>query len=278
MSERVHSVNGAMLAWAREWAGLSVVDVASSMGKGVEDIEAWERGTAWPTYNQLEQLAESVFHRPVALFFFPEPPLEVSAQEEFRTLPDFEVADLSEDTRYAVRIGLAYQESLRELTGGTNPGERLITKDLRISASQDVGVVAAQLREYLGVTLAEQMAWSNSESAMAQWRNAVEVAGVYVFKRSFKQREVSGFCLTDGTFPIIFINNSTSFNRQIFTLLHELAHLLFGVSSITTEKTGFIDQMSDEGRSLEIACNRLASEFLMPVGSFPWSDFRPEDV
>ena len=37
---------------------------------------AWETGDAWSSYRQLEKLAEGLFHRPVALFFLPEPPEE----------------------------------------------------------------------------------------------------------------------------------------------------------------------------------------------------------
>jgi len=278
MSERALSVNGTILTWARERAGLSLDDVAASAGKSVEAIRAWESGTAWPTYTQLENLAEDLYHRPVALFFFPDPPIEVSPQEEFWTLPDFDVAHLSADTRYALRIGRAYQESLAELTSGANPAERQIVKELRPSPSLDVTVVAREIRAFLGVGLTEQISWPNSETAMANWRKSVEAAGVYVFKRSFKQSEVSGFCLSDDVFPIIFINNTTSFTRQIFTLFHELIHLLYGFNGITTEESGLLNRMSGEVRSVEVLCNRVASEVLMPVESFPWSDFRPNDI
>lgn len=278
MSERALSVNGAILTWAREIAGLTLEDVASAMDKSVEAIRTWESGTAWPTYTQLETLAESLYHRPVALFFFPAPPVEVSPQEEFRTLPDFDVAHLSADTRYGLRIGRAYQQSLGELTNGANPAQRQIVRDLNPSTSQDVTVVAQQVRTFLGVDLAEQMSWPNAETAMANWRKHVEAVGVYVFKRSFKQSEVSGFCLSDDVFPIIFINNTTSFTRQVFTLFHELVHLLYGVNGITTEESGLLGRMSGEARSTEVLCNRVASEVLMPIESFPWSDFRPDDV
>ena len=256
--------------WARERAGLTLADVAAYVSKDVEDVAAWEAGAAWPTYRQLESLAEGLFHRPVALFFFPEPPDEPAVQQEFRTLPDFDVTHLNPDTRYALRVARAYQDSLRELTGGVNPADRRIWRDLRLSTGVNTVADAARLRAYLAVSLEHQRSWRSTADAMAGWRASVEAVGIFVFKRAFKQKQVSGFCLMDGEFPIIMVNNSTPFTRQIFTLFHELAHLLHGVSSMTTVDGRFVERMRGRQRSIEVACNALAGEFLVPGDAFPW--------
>src|SRR5665647_273401 len=270
MSDRATAINPELLTWARERAGLSLSDVAHYMHKGADDVAAWETGDAWPTYRQLEKLAEGLYHRPVALFFLPEPPEELAAQQEFRTLPDFDITGLGADARFALRLGRSYQASLRELTGGLNPSDRRLWRDLRLERSSDVMSAARQLRSYLGVTLEQQRSWRTTAEAMAAWRGCVEDAGVFVFKRSFKQRDVSGFCLTDDEFPIIMVNNSTPFSRQIFTLFHEVAHLLYGLSSITTVDGRFVDRMSGSQKSIEVACNKLAAEVLVPSDAFPW--------
>ncbi len=242
------------------------------MHKDPDEVTAWEAGTAWPTYRQLEKLAQGLFHRPVALFFLPEPPDEATAQHEFRTLPDFDVSSLKADTRYGLRVARAYQQSLRDLTSGRNPSARRIWQDIHFAAGDDVVACARKLREYLGVDLDRQASWSSTEQAITEWRAAVEAVGVFVFKRSFKQREVSGFCLTDNEFPIVMINNSTPFSRQVFTLFHEVAHILAGMSSITTKDGRFVDRMQGLDQSVEVACNRLAAEVLVPASSFPWDD------
>jgi len=270
MSDRATAINPGVLTWARERTGLSLPDVAHYLHKDVGDIAAWETGDAWPTYKQLEKLAEGLYHRPVALFFLPDPPEEPAAHQEFRTLPDFDVTGLSADTRFAVRLGRSYQASLRELTGGLNLSDRCLWRDLRLDRLSDVASSAQRMRTYFGVTLERQGSWRSTADAMAGWRACVEDAGVFVFKRSFKQRQVSGFCLTNDEFPIIMVNNSTPFSRQIFTLFHEVAHLLYGLSSITTVDGRFIDRMSGSQRSTEIACNKLAAEFLVPSDVFPW--------
>ena len=76
--------------------------MAVKFKKDVSVIEKWESGEDFPTYSQLEKLAE-IYKRPLALFFFPEPPLEAEEKQEFRTLPDFEIENLAADTIYALR-------------------------------------------------------------------------------------------------------------------------------------------------------------------------------
>lgn len=275
MSDRATSISPGVLAWARERAGMTVEEAAGRAGVRAEVLGAWESGTAWPTYNQLENLADNAYRRPVALFFLPQPPDEPTPQQEFRTLPEFDIDALSADTRMAVREGLAYQESLRELTGAVNPAIRKVLGDMRVRLTDDVAATAERLRDYLGVSLDEQKSWRRSDYAMANWRSRVEDAGVFVFKRPFKQREISGFCLADPVFPIIMINNGTPFTRQTFTLFHELAHLLQGVSSVTTLDGGFVGRMSGTPKSIEVWCNELAAEYLVPAAEFPWSVIDP---
>lgn len=277
MVQRASAISPAVLVWARERAGLSIAEVAARIGKAPEVVAAWERGESFPAYGQLETLAEDVFKRPVALFFFPEPPAEQTVRHEFRTLPEADAESLSSDTRYALRDAHAFQLSLREISGGQNPAFRLISRDIRPSPDQDLVQLASALRDYLGISLAVQQSWRNAEVALTEWRDAVEACGVFVFKRSFKDSDISGFCLHDDVFPIVVINNSTPFTRQVFTLFHELAHILFGVSSITRSDPRSTASFVPAYAPIEVACNRLAAEFLVPSASLPWQDFRADE-
>src|SRR5436853_2511049 len=95
MAEPISGVNPALLVWARERSGLTVEDVAEAIGKSPLVVRQWEAGESAPTYVQLEKLAYGVFRRPLALFFFPQPPEEADPHQSFRTLPDFEIDDLT---------------------------------------------------------------------------------------------------------------------------------------------------------------------------------------
>jgi Zn-dependent peptidase ImmA (M78 family) len=263
MGEKLTGVNPKIIQWARERARYSLESVAVKFKKDVSVIEKWESGEDFPTYSQLEKLAE-IYKRPLALFFFPEPPLEAEEKQEFRTLPDFEIENLAADTIYALRQAKAMQLSLQEINNGINPSTKKIFQDIAVSSRDDLRILAEQIRNYLNVTLEEQLTWNDQETALKKWRSAVEEAGIFIFKRSFKQREISGFCLIDIEFPIIYLNNSTEKSRQIFTIFHELAHILLQTNGITKSDDRYINSLQGENKYIEIFCNKFAAEFLLP--------------
>lgn len=263
MGEKLTGVNPKIIQWARERARYSLESVAVKLKKDVSVIEKWESGEDFPTYSQLEKLAE-IYKRPLALFFFPEPPLEAEEKQEFITLPDFEIENLAADTIYALRQAKAMQLSLQEINNGINPSTKKIFQDIAVSSSDDLRILAEQIRNYLNVTLEEQLTWNDQETALKKWRSAVEEAGIFIFKRSFKQREISGFCLINIEFPIIYLNNSTEKSRQIFTIFHELAHILLQTNGITKSDDRYINSLQGANKSIEIFCNKFAAEFLLP--------------
>lgn len=268
-----------MLVWARERMGYSRSDAAKKLKRPEKDLAAWEDGKAVPSFAQLEKLAYTVYKRPLALFYLPETPEETEPRKAFRTLPDSELDELLADTRLHIRHAQALQISLAEINEGENPAERLILDDVSFTTASDVVAAARRVRDYLGVSLDDQAAWPDNEEAFKGWRSVLEESGISVFKDSFKQREISGFCLEDQVFPLIYVNNSTAFSRQSFTLFHELAHLLLHTSGITLLDTRYINHLRGSQRAVEIFCNQFAAEFLVPieelrrqVGALPYSD------
>lgn len=264
MSGAITGIQPQILQWARERAGYSVEEVAQRLKQQPESIRDWEAGRNAPTYPQLEKLAYTLYKRPIALFFLPQPPNEPEVQQEFRSLPNVDLEELDPQTRYLLRLAHAFQLSLQELNDGQNSDANKIFRDIRCPELDQVTEAAEQVRDYLGIDLESQLAWHSSDIALKAWRGVVEQVGVYVFKQSFKQKSISGFCIVDDEFPIIFLNNGTSKNRQIFTLFHELAHLLCGVNDISKVTGIDLAALSRKDRQLEQLCNALAGEILVP--------------
>lgn len=262
------AVNHDVLKWARESMNLSLEDVAYRMKKSVDIIQAWEEGQDAPTYSQLEKLAYDIYKRPLAVFFFPNPPKEESPKKSFRTLPEFEYNKFPASLIRLFRRAQSMQIKLNELCEGKNPAERNILDELVIAPNQSADQIVNEVRDYLGIPLQEQISWKNTDVSLNKWRDVIEKCGVFVFKDAFKEQGISGFCLYDNEFPIIYINNSMPKTRQIFTLFHELVHLLF--------KTGGVDKISDEyiaslprnDRKIEVFCNQVAGDFLVPEYDF----------
>ena len=174
------------------------------------------------------------------------------------------------DTWLAIRQARARQLDLAELAPFDVTSERLIVRDLADSATPATAdTLAATARDYLKVSLNDQMGWKSVEDALNNWRDAVQSAGIWVFKRRFKQKDVAGFCLHDSQRPLVYLNNGQPKVRQIFTLFHELAHLLFEFNHLERSDIGYyLDSLDGYDRDVEIACNRFAGEFLVPTSHF----------
>ena len=191
-------ITPAVVTWARERAGFSMDAAISDFRKIVE----WEAGEAFPSYPQLEKMAEK-FKVPVAVFFFPAPPDLPPIEETFRTLGPDQIAEIPPRIRLLLRKARTFQMGVEELNGGRNPAERLITRDLVFRPTDRIEEIAAEVRAYLGVTMEQQFAWGDAETALEEWRRVLLGVGVYVFKDSFREPDYSGFCLYDANFHAV---------------------------------------------------------------------------
>lgn len=265
-----HAANPRVLRWARENAGRTLDEVAHAVGKAVDVVGQWETEAEErqvPTFGQLEDLA-GLYRLPIAVFFFPEPPIQAFKKPEFRTLPKDDPALLVTDTRFAIREAIATQESLHLLTDGENPSTTPIVGHVVPQQRESVSSFCARVRSHLGISMDTQASWKNHEEGFRQWRKAVQSAGIFVFKRPFDDEDVSGFCIQDDDFPVVIVNSAMPPTRQTFTLFHELAHLLVGVNGVTKEDTSYVDRLPESAKKVEVLCNKVAAELLMPEADF----------
>lgn len=229
----------------------------------LKQIQVWEAGESYLSYPQLEKMSE-LFKVPVAVFFFPESSHVPPISESFRTLPEYAVEHLPRRIVYLIRKANAFLINLSELMEGKNPSTRQIMRDLSFQTRVSLAIMAKRVREYVGISLQTQCAWKNVDEALKNWREVLQGVGVTVFKDQFREVGFSGFCLYDEEFPIIYVNNSTVKTRQLFTLFHELAHLLFHTNGIDGLSDDLVETLSGDTKSIEIGCNRFAAEFLLP--------------
>ena len=256
MAEYMKGINPAIIKWARERSGYSLQDIAKFFKKDTETISNWESGSSAPTYVQLEKLADKC-KRPIALFFFPEVPQEPDLRDQF-SLRSSEIEKLNPRIHVLLRQAAARQISLMELNMGVNPAETKIFRDLRAQLDDSAVELTRRTREYLDISVETQASCSDPKEAFEIWRDRIEDRGIFVFKDAFQDDFVDGFSLVHVEFPVIYLNNSRPHVRQIFSLFHELAHLLLGVNGITRGvKIG--------GEKIERFCNQFAAEFLVPT-------------
>lgn len=251
-------INNEVLIWAREELNISQEEAARRIGKGIEDIKKWEKGEDFPTYAQLESLAYNVYKRPMAVFFFPENPQLPKQERKFRTLDNEVFSEIPTKILELINKARTMQINLEELE---SEAKLRITQ---LKLNPDGNNLCDELRSFLGINLEMQKKAKNMSDAFEMWRTAFYECGIYVFKDAFKEQAFSGFCLYDEKYPVIYINNSMSYSRQIFTLFHELYHILLETSGIDKTVDDYISRLEDNNKKIEIACNAFAGKFLVP--------------
>jgi len=262
VAETLSGVNGKIIQWAREYYNMSYEEAAQRIGVDVDKYKNWENGTDYPTYAKLRKISDA-FHKPSALFFFPVPPQIKSPKGDLRTLPDTVVNRLSRNVILQLEKAKVYQLSLIELYG-----ERDSVFLHRNEFPDGVDALCDFFRKKLEFPIAAQKARKSTKVVFEIYREKFYDIGIYVFKDSFKDNAISGLCVKDNRFPVIVINNSMSFARQIFTLFHELYHLISDTSGAEIIRDDFFS-MLDEGQSdIERNCDSFANSFLVPLADF----------
>jgi len=263
MSDKMTAINPQILVWAREASGTSITEAEEHFGK--EKLAKWEQGLDFPTYAQLKLLGE-YYRKPIAVFFFPNPPVLKSIPASCRTLPENIYSKFDRGIVKLMDRARVMQLYLYELNADQNPAPFLLTKLGLDTVS--VSVAASQLRQFLGADLDIQKSIKKKEDAFEYWRDCFYTLGIYVFKDAFKDNTLSGFCLYNDEFPIIYINNSCSLSRQIFTLFHEVYHLINKTSGVDLINDSELLHQNFSDKDIEISCNRFAGEFLVPTDDF----------
>ncbi len=268
MAKTVENINPLVLKWARERKHYEPAIIANKIGSSVNEeiLMGWEEGRMFPTYPQLERLAD-IYKVPIAVFFFPEPPHIEDAIASLRSAAGFNLDLVSQETLNVIHRVQATQMVLRELNDGVNPVVSAIHKKMRLD-SYDISKVdhlAMTLRkeDFLNISLEEQLQINSYIEALESWRDAIEKQGIFVFRWPFRSTALSGFCLYDEEFPVICLDSQEVKGRQIFTLLHELAHLLHGKSSVTSSEHGI--QISEDSQGLEHYFDSVAGSALVPL-------------
>lgn len=246
--------NFKLIKWAREIAGWSVEEAAKKLKTSVENYLKIENGEKKPTYKQLEVLAK-IFKRPLTMFFLSEIPVEKPYASSFRILPKNE-QEFSKDLRLIIRKARYYQSLINEilLDLGISPSPNIVYRTLDDNPLK----IANELRKEFGISFEQQISWKNSYDAFNYWRALIEDRNIFIFQFKFPIEDARGFTLLDKNPPFIVLNSSENISARIFTMFHEFAHILLGITEM------YIENEISTNRNIENWCDSFASEFLIP--------------
>lgn len=246
-----------VIAWAIRESGFSLGALATMLGVPDAEIEAWLQGQP-PELHKLQLLARAV-SRPLSAFLLPEPPLPSGPVVKFRSPVSSRTRALYPEELLRIREA----ERLQQVAAWISRELESAAPDVpEHSIRDDYEDVARAIRAQLHVSVVTQLSWASSSEAFRAWREAVEALGVIVLLFPMGEESCRGFSIWDDFVPIIAINTAWLPEGRVFTLIHELAHLVTRTNSACAEDEA--PRASRSGNRLERWCDRVAAAVLVP--------------
>ena len=260
-----------VLKWARERRITLEIDYAAKRLKiEPEDLEAWENGTERPTFAQLKKIAK-LYKTHLSIFYLSEPPTDFQPLTDYRVLPKQE-PKIEEQQIYRLNANIieVYErrETLIELYELLEEPPTKITLNIDNAENKDENRRQAvqKITEFLEFKREQLQQVNDRYAALKFWKQTIEAKGILVCQTnphlSIDLKTIRGFCIAQRPFPVIVVNSKDSPYGRIFTLIHELVHIALGESAI--QNTNFEEVNTRKLDSIEVFCNRVAGEILVP--------------
>lgn len=261
MATRVQKFNRNNIEWAIQRANADLEELLIAFPK----LNEWINEESDPTVKQLEKLTKRL-HVPFGYMFSDELP------EESLTFPFFRAgkeanAKVSLNVYHTIQILKDRQSWLTEYMEESNYEKLPFVGKYNLNSS--VTEVVNDIRKTLNL----QANWASKHPTWERTLDfityKIEEVGIIVTfngvvenntRRKIEVSECRGFVLVNKLAPFLFINSADTKAAQMFTLIHELAHIWLG------ESAGFdLNQMIPANDPLELLCDKIAAEFLVPT-------------
>jgi len=200
----------------------------------------------------------ALYKRPLAVFLLSKPAKDFAALKDFRISSRNENKPYSRDLILAFRRVYMQREVILELAEST--GEPVQPIDLSLDLDDDPDQAGERIRAWLGTPSRE----NDRGDDLNRWIELVEVKTILVAQvRNVDPNEMRGCSISDQPFPIIVLNVKDSRRGRVFTLMHELSHILLhsgGVCDLDERRS----RVHTDREKIERFCNDVAAATLMP--------------
>lgn len=258
------NINTDMLTWAIDRAGHDLDEITVTFPK----LKEWMEEKKKPTFNQLQKFSKKV-HVPLGYLFLQSPPVEQLPIPYFRSGKNGN-NKVGINTFDTILLLKNRQEWLREYLQENEFDKKDFVGKFHSNFSYNE--IVSDIRNTLGLSENWANYFSNWEQTLEHLTEKVEDAGIIMIFNSIVEnnthrpipvKECRGFVLSDDYAPFMFINAADAKAAQMFTIVHELAHIWTGNSA------GFdFRQMQPANDPVEELCDKVAAEFLVPESIF----------
>ncbi len=259
MAEKAY-ITPNVLKWARESARMSEEVACAKVSVSSEKLKEWENGDSLPTIRQAQTLAKA-YKRPFALLFLPEIPRDFQPLQDFRKSGS---KPFNTSSIFIIRETQQKQSWIRDLYEENK--EKKLSFVGKFNIKDNPEVVAKDILKTLDINPANYQ----SDNPIKVWIEKAESKGIFISRTSFihsrlklDSDELQGFAISDEFAPFVFINSDDWNAPQLFTLVHELAHIWIAESGISNEIEQNVKD-KDKYHPVELFCNEVAANALIP--------------
>ncbi len=254
------SIEPSIMKYGRYCSGLKIPDAAKKIGLSAEKLGSLEINEAEISLAQVERIS-AAYKMPLAYFFLKKKPEDAVIPEGFRIVYASDKDALSPKVMLAVRRARYVQSVIQELS------DHKVQYDFKtISIDGNADEAASYFRPLLKTSIDDQAKWFSPSTALRNWKDSIEALGVFVLQQSIPKDDVSAFCLVDQVPYVICLNSFEHENRRIFSLFHEIGHILLQQSGVCTPAD--LSRNSYQYVRIEKFCNQFAASVLVPPKAF----------
>jgi Zn-dependent peptidase ImmA (M78 family)/DNA-binding XRE family transcriptional regulator len=259
-----------MVTWAMKRGNWTHELLAKKMSVTIERIIAWENDNKLerPSFNQAIQLSNAL-NVPLGYLYLSTPPTENIPLPDLRTISNKPIEKPSPDFIDTLYDAYRKQQWYREYLVAEGVPELEFAN--KYKATDNPKVIAADMQKVLGLNDGFRKDSSNWEDFLRVLVRHVEQTRILVLRngvvgnnvyRKLDVNEFRGFAIYDNIAPLVFINAGDYNTAQIFTLIHEVAHIWIGQSGISN--LNYQLKSAQQQHSIDRLCDAVAGEVLVP--------------
>ncbi|MCL2289252.1 MAG: ImmA/IrrE family metallo-endopeptidase [Bacteroidetes bacterium] len=257
--------------WILQTAPLEGID-----DKKISQFHKWKNNEKQPTFNQIEDFSKKT-RIPLGYFFLQTPPVEQLPLLNYRTIKSTAKTNPSRELIDIYYHMTAIQDWMRDYL--LDSGNDKLSFVGSCKNEKKVENITKSIRKTINLNMDWFTKTRDQSDSFNFLRQCFENAGILIMKngvvgqnshRPLDIYEFRAFTLLDEFAPLVFINNKDSTSGQLFSLLHEIAHIWLGLHSFYNDSYGMTFNISP----LETICNAVAAELLVPQQIFinKWDD------
>lgn len=260
-------INHEVLKWARKSLNISKSEVIVKLNRKTiteDNLDNWENGSELIDISTAKKLAK-LYGITLAVLYMPHIPKNI--HPEIRDLRQIK-GEFSKNAILLMRKLVGHYEWVREYLVNENKIELDFVGMVSINnnINQPLAIFKDILEIEINFSKDSEYNFKKIIKKLEEKNIFISIANSYNCNHYYKVpiEEIRGFAIADKVAPFIFVNSSDSNNAKLFTLIHELTHILLGETGISDLEFNYkIIQ-----NNIEHYCNKVASEFLMPSKIF----------